>query len=685
LAAGSLPSLTRTTPMTRSARTRTYRFCSVIALAGVAVLVGVLIRGPGRVIDAQPLRLIVFGLCVLLGEMFPLQLPRGRGEETVTFSSTFSFGLLLVGGLWPAVVSQSLASALPDIRARRPPWRILFNVAQLVISLAGADLVLHLLGGEGIVASDRFTAGQLPAILLAAGMFWLLNIVLVGIAVALWQGAQLLHYFRQDLMFSLVTGMALLGLAPVVVRWSVFSLAAFPLFGLPLYAVYIGMRHAVSSEHQATHDALTGLPNRVLFHQAGVLASTDTRDDSYAILLLDLDRFKEINDTLGHACGDSLLVEIASRIRQVVRDQDTLARLGGDEFALLLTGCTEHETAREVANRVVEVLAEPIEIGAITIQADLSIGIAFSSREHRDVQEILRRADVAMYHAKEHHVGMHVFTSDDDHLHPDRLGLAGELRGGIRAGELVVHYQPKLDVDHDRVDSLEALVRWQHPRLGLLQPDAFIELAEHTGTIGSLTSGVIEQALTDCARWRAAGFELTVAVNVSMRSLREQSFCLEVAELIHRTGARAEWLVLEITESTIMADPDAVMTVLHSLEKMGVSLSIDDFGTGYCSLSYLRQLPVSELKIDRSFMVNLVDDRSDNSAVIVRSTVNLAHNLGLRVVAEGVENRATLDSLRRLGCDEIQGYYLCRPLPAQELTVWLAERPASLHPQLRVV
>ena len=671
--------------MTRSARATTYRFCSVVAVAGVALLAVVVIRGPTAAIGTQLPRLIVFGLCVLLGELFPLQLPRGRGEETLTFSSTFSFGLLLVGGLWPAVVAQSVASALPDIRAHRPPWRTLFNVAQYVLSLAAADLVLYLLSGQGLLANGRFAAGQLPAILLAAGTFWGVNIVLVGVAVGLWQGARLLDYFRQDLMFSLVTGMALLGLAPVVVLWSEFSLAALPLFALPLYAVYIGVRHAVSSEHQATHDALTGLPNRVLFHQVAALESTSDRDDRYAILLLDLDRFKDINDTLGHAWGDRLLVEIASRIRQVVRAQDTLARLGGDEFALLLTRCTEHETARKMANRVAEVLSGPIEMEAITIQVDLSIGIAFSSREHCDAQEILRRADVAMYHAKEHRVGIHVFTTADDHFHPDRLGLAAELRGGIQGGELVVHYQPKLDVDAERIVSLEALVRWQHPRLGLLQPDAFIELAEHTGTIGSLTSNVIEQALTDCVRWRTAGLALTVAVNVSMRSLREQAFCLEVAELIHRTGARAEWLVLEITESTIMADPEAVMTVLHRLEKMGVSLSIDDFGTGYCSLSYLRQLPVRELKIDRSFVANLVDDHSDNSAVIVRSTVDLAHNLGLRVVAEGVEDRATLDVLCRLGCDEIQGYYLSRPLPAQELTVWLAERPTAIQPQLQVV
>ena len=672
--------------MTRSAHAKSYRFCAVVALAGVAVLVALVIQGPGPAIRGQLLRVIVFGLCVLVGELFPLQVPRGRGEEQLTFSSTFSFGLLLVGGLWPAVMVQSVASALPDMRARRPPWRILFNVGQYVLALAAADVVLHLNSGPSVVANGRFTAGQLPAILLAAGTFWWVNIVLVGVAVALWQGARLLDYFRQDLLFSLVTGMALLGLAPVVVRWSEFSLAAFPLFALPLFAVYSGGRHAVTSAHQATHDALTGLPNRLLFHEMVGMESGRVRaEECYAILLLDLDRFKDINDTLGHAWGDRLLVAVASRVRGVVRAQDTLARLGGDEFALLLTRCTDHETARQMAERIAEALAEPIEIETLAMEVDLSIGIAYSSPAHRDVEEILRRADVAMYHAKGHRLGIHVFDEADDHFHPDRLGLAAELRSGIQAGELVLHYQPKLDLHADRVVGLEALVRWQHPRLGLLHPDAFIELAEHTGVIRSLTSQVIETALADCARWRAAGLLVTVAVNVSMRCLREQRFPVEVAELIQRAGARAEWLELEITESTIMADPETVMTVLRDLEEMDVGLSIDDFGTGYCSLTYLRQLPVSELKIDRSFVTNLRDSHSDNAAVIVRSTVELAHNLGLRIVAEGVEDRATLECLRELGCDEIQGHYLSRPVPAQELTVWLRERPTGPLPRLRAV
>jgi diguanylate cyclase len=672
--------------MTRSSHARAYRFCSVVALAGIAVMVVVLIQGPSPAMISELPRVIVFGLCVFVGELFPLQVPRGRGEEQLTFSSTFSFGLLLVGGLWPAVIVQAVASALPDMHGRRPAWRVLFNVGQYALALAAADVVLHLNSGLPHVGSGAFTAAQLPAILLAAGMFWWVNIVLVGVAVALWQGTGLLDYFRRDLMFSLVTGMALLGLAPVVVRWSEFSLAAFPLFALPLYAVYRGGRHAVNSEHHATHDALTGLPNRLLFQK--VVAGESKRkgaNDCYAILLLDLDRFKEINDTLGHAWGDRLLVEVAARIGRTVRAQDTLARLGGDEFALLLTRCHDHDLAKQMAGRIADALAGPIEMETLTVQVDSSIGIAYSSREHYDVEEILRRADVAMYHAKGHHLGTHVFDEADDQFHPDRLGLAAQLRGGIQADELVLHYQPKLDLHTDRVVSLEALVRWQHPRLGLLQPDAFIELAEHTGVIPSLTWKVIENALADCSRWRAAGLPLTVAVNVSMRSLREPRFPVEVGELIQRAGAQADWLVLEITESTIMADPEAVMSVLRHLEEMGVLLSIDDFGTGYSSLSYLRQLPVSELKIDRSFVANLLGARSDSDAVIVRSTVDLAHNLGLRVVAEGVEDRATLECLRQLGCDEIQGYYLCRPVPASELTVWLEERPAGLLPQLRAV
>jgi diguanylate cyclase (GGDEF)-like protein len=670
--------------MTRSAHAQAFRYCSVVSCVGIALLVAVLIQGPSPAMSGQLPRLAVFAACVLAGEMAPLQVPRGRGEEQLTFSSTFSFGMLLLGGLWPAVLVQAIAVALPDAISRRPPWRLLFNVGQYVLALVAASLVLHLNAGVPQVAGGNFTSGQLPAILLAATTFWWANFVLVGVALALWQGTRLLEYFRRDLMFSLATGMALMGLAPVLVRWSEFSLAAFPLFALPLYAVYRGGRHAVISEHQATHDALTGLPNRLRFHDVVADESARARG-SYAILLLDLDRFKEINDTLGHAWGDRLLVEVAARIQTVVRPHDTLARLGGDEFALLLPQSRDDHVAKLVARRITDALREPIEIDTLTMEVYLSIGIAYSSAEHRDAEEILRRADVAMYHAKAHHLDLHVFDDVDDHFHPDRLGLVSELRSGIQAGELVLHYQPKLDLRADRVVSLEALVRWQHPRLGLLQPDAFIELAEHTGVIRALTMKVIEQALVDCCRWRESGLPLTVAVNVSMRSLREESFCTEVSGLIERTGAQAEWLVIEITENTIMADPDAVMAVLQGLEEMGVVLSIDDFGTGYSSLSYLRELPVSELKIDRSFVMNLMGALSDNEAVIVRSTVDLAHNLGLRVVAEGVEDRATLECLRELGCDEIQGYYLCRPVPAEELSVWMAERPTGAIPQLRVV
>jgi diguanylate cyclase (GGDEF)-like protein len=672
--------------MTRSAHARAARYCSVTALAGIAALVAVLLRGPGPAVKSELPAVIVFAVCVFVGELFPLQVPRGRGEEQLTVSSIFAFGLLLLAGLWPAVLVQSLASALPDIKARRPAWRILFNVGQYVLALVAAETVLHIDPALSHIKGGGFTSAQLPLVLLAAVTFWWVNILLVGVALALWQGTTLMSYFRRDLVFSMVTGMALLGLSPVLVRWSQFCLAALPLFGLPLYAVYRGGRHAVNSEHQATHDALTGLPNRLFFRRVVEEESKRNQSDQcYAILLLDLDRFKEINDTLGHAWGDRLLIEVASRMRQVVRSQDLLARLGGDEFALLLTRVTDPDLPVRTARRIAHALAKAVDMDDLVVQADLSIGIASSDSEHRDVEEILRRADVAMYHAKHHHLGIHVFDQADDHFHPDQLALVAELRSGIQAGQLAVHYQPKLDLRTNEVHSLEALVRWQHPRLGLVQPDAFIELAEHTGVIRSLTSKVIETALLDCRRWRAAGLPLTIAVNVSMRSLREQSFVTEIAELIDRTGAEPPWLMVEITESTIMSDPATVMTVLSDLESMGVLLSIDDFGTGYSSLSHLRQLPVSELKIDRSFVRNLGHDGDDSDAVIVRSTVELAHNLGLKVVAEGVEDRATVECLRGMGCDEIQGYYLSRPVPAEELIVWLEERPLSRQPQLRVV
>jgi diguanylate cyclase (GGDEF)-like protein len=431
-------------------------------------------------------------------------------------------------------------------------------------------------------------------------------------------------------------------------------------------------KHAEAAfEHQALHDGLTGLPNRVLLHDRLQQAIRAAQRDhtAVALLVMDLDRFKEVNDTFGHHTGDQLLEQIGERLGGVLRGCDTIARLGGDEFALLLPTATR-EDANQIAERLLQVLEEPFSLGGLQLEIDASIGIAFSPEHGSDADTLLRRADVAMYLAKHTGTGHVVYTAEQDQHSPMRLALVGELRRAIDQNELSLHFQPKVSLDDGRVLCAEALVRWQHPRHGMLGPDQFVPVAEQTGLIRPLARWVLDAALRQCNRWRQEGLDLAVAVNLSMRNLHEAEIVDMIGELLGRWGIPPARLAIEITESSLMADAPRAMDVLSRLRDMGVGISIDDFGTGYSSLAYLKRLPVDELKIDKSFLANMATD--ENDAAIVRSTVGLAHELGLTVVAEGVENQATCDFLAALGCDVGQGFFFSRPVPAAALGEWLA-------------
>jgi diguanylate cyclase len=423
---------------------------------------------------------------------------------------------------------------------------------------------------------------------------------------------------------------------------------------------------------QAFSDHLTGLPNRALLRdrteQAIRLAGRHGL--VAALLLLDLDRFKEVNDTLGHHHGDLLLQQVAERLRGRLRASDTVARLGGDEFAVLLPNVTGVGDATAVAEKLSAAIEAPFVVDGLTLDVDASIGVAAYPDHGAGANELLQRADVAMYAAKASHVSYVVYDPGMDRHSPRRLGLLGQLRRALAAGELVVHYQPKAEVRSGRVTGAEALVRWQHPEYGLLGPGEFVPLAETTGLIRPLTSHVLEAALRQCRAWLDAGHELSVAVNLSTRCLLDLALPEQVTGLLEDAEVAPGRLLLEITESSIMTDPARALEILNRLHALGVQLAIDDFGTGYSSMAYLKSLPVQELKVDRSFVQHLRDSQSD--AVIVRTTVDLGHNLGLRVVAEGVEDEATLRELAKVGCDSAQGYHLAKPMPAAELDAWLA-------------
>jgi diguanylate cyclase (GGDEF)-like protein len=451
---------------------------------------------------------------------------------------------------------------------------------------------------------------------------------------------------------------------------------ALPLLFLPILAVYRSTTISAEKQHLALHDSLTDLPNRFNFMTvlARAIEHAGRRPGAGAVLLIDLDRFKEINDTLGHQAGDDLLRMIGPRIMEVLPPAGSVARLGGDEFAVLLPALADEHEATLIAHRIADALDTPFWLEGFNIEVGASIGVAIYPSDGGDGDVLLKRADVAMYLAKSRRTTVERYDAQLDHHSTRRLELVGELRTAIAAGDVQLYYQPKLDLATGDVCEVEALVRWVHPRLGVVPPSEFVALAEHTGLIRPLTSHVLRQAVLQAARWSNDGAPLTVAVNLSARSLHDGAILQEVLGVLNASHLPPSLLRLEITESSIMADPQHAKKVLEQLHDMGIRLSIDDFGTGYSSLAYLRELPVSEIKIDRSFMTNVLAREDDR--VIVRSTIDLARNLGLTSVAEGVESAEVLQWLVAAGCNHAQGYHIARPMTAAALDEWLdAHRP----------
>ena len=421
----------------------------------------------------------------------------------------------------------------------------------------------------------------------------------------------------------------------------------------------------------AYYDPLTGLPNRVLLqdHLSQTLRNCHRDNTSAALLLMNLDRFRDINDTLGHQNGDCLLKEVALRLRSALEESAKISRLGGDEFAVLLRA--DAKGAILFAQTLLKALDDPFVLEGLPVDVRASLGIALFPEHGADPDTLLRRANVALHLAKGTGSGFAVYTSEQDHYDPERLALMGELRQGMTSGQLVLNYQPVINLKTGQVIGVEVLMRWQHPQRGLISPAQFIPLAELTGLIKSMTLGTIEAAVRQCQAWQRGGLNLTVSVNLSVRGLQDARLPDQIAKLLDASGVAPGRLGLEITESCIMGDPERAMEILTCLNRMGLRLSVDDFGTGYSSLAYLKRLPVHELKIDKAFVLGMMQDRHD--AAIVRAAVDMGHNLGLVVVAEGVEDQQTWHGLGAIGCDAAQGYYMSRPIPAADLPRWLNE------------
>ena len=429
----------------------------------------------------------------------------------------------------------------------------------------------------------------------------------------------------------------------------------------------------------ARTDELTGLANRERFRVrlAERIDRAREADESFAVMLLDLDRFKEINDTLGHHYGDQLLRELGPRLVDCVGPDGLVARMGGDEFAILPAEQTDDpEVLEEIAQALTATVQQPTVIEEMTLQVGASVGIARYPVDGDDSHALLRRADVAMYTAKDGNHGVKLYAAESDHNSVHRLSVISDFQRALERDELVVHYQPIVDVRGAEVRGAESLVRWQHPEHGLLPPGAFIAAVEQTGLIGPLTRHVLERSIAQCATWRTDGNDLSVAVNLSVRNLLDPGLPGQISALLDIYGLPPAALQLEITESMIMSDPERALAIVGRLSELGVRLSVDDFGTGYSSLANLKRLPIDELKIDRSFVSPMMEDESD--LIIVRSTINLGHDLGLTVIAEGVEDELTLKRLATLGCDLAQGYHLSRPLAPDAFAAWVsANAPAA--------
>ncbi|MEH1014575.1 EAL domain-containing protein [Micromonospora sp. CPCC 206060] len=811
---------------------------AVVAVAAISAG-GPLAALPDRLPDLPPAFWTMAALAAIC-DIRPFAAPGRRQSAAVLPSICFTFAIMLAWGPGPAIAVQALTVGVSGWRLRHAPGRIGFTIAQYACAFAAADLVLRLAPG-GPFRVDGRPGWQDVAVMTGAAVTWfVVRYGTASVAGRLRFGGPWWPEFRQGLPFELFSTGSLLLLGPVLVAAAQVSAALIPLMLVPLVAVYRMMRLSTEQARLAALDPLTGLPNRKALLQEvaeqvrrhAALAAKGLPDAHLALLLIDLDRFKHVNDALGHAVGDRLLIEVSGRLTSVVRPGDLVARLGGDEFAIVVPRLRGTGDARRLADEVVAGLAEPVALDGLPLDVGGSIGVALYPWHGEDFETLMRHADVAMYEAKHRGDTVAVYAAESDHNSPERLSLLADLRrvleqgqpadavtlpgaapvpspagagqrggrsgnrrywsgwrrspagpdvpadelisriiagadptgrgaahrrfaavGGTAAppapaspegpptlsdrrgedspagpgappapgvpvrdaspdgpsardrspgpagrpvpartgrsvhaepgsvadvGEITMYYQPQVAVATGEVVGVEALLRWRHPVRGMVDPGELIRVAEQSAVMRLLTRRVVDDVLAQLARWDMAGITLRAALNVSVRDLHTGEIADRIAELLDRYGVPPGRLQLEITEGALMADPRRVLATISRLHQIGVAIALDDFGTGYSSMQHLRRLPLSEVKVDRSFVLGMADDPDD--AAIVRSMIELAGALGLRVVAEGVEDERTWRLLHAAGCEVAQGWFYARPMPAGELTAWLARyrplRPA---------
>ncbi|MGN6794080.1 MAG: putative bifunctional diguanylate cyclase/phosphodiesterase [Streptosporangiaceae bacterium] len=665
-------------------------YLTTVSFAGAAVLgVAVAFRpslGDLQAFAKTPMFWVVAAM-ILIAEIWPLTTPGRTGSDSPAISRTVTLAALLYWGFAIAVLLRAASIVLVGL-ARHSPHRVAFNAAQVSLSMGAAELVLLAHGVHATWSPQQYPNGMLPInngtlpILLLAGLaYFVVNFVLVMGAIALLTRTPLITVVRAKLPFQAAVHLVLFTTALLVVlAMHTKSPYIVALLAFPLAAVYLSAAKSVQRDHQANHDELTGLLNRKLLTKRGgeALTTAESTGAKAGFLLIDLDRstgLKQVNDTLGHAVGDRLLQIVAHRLEHSVRPGDVVARLGGDEFAVLLPSVKEAGAAREVASRLRAALAEPVRLEAMTFQVEASVGIAIYPDDASSFEQLMQRADVAMYMAKERHNGIERYTPDADRNSAERLALASDLRTAVMRGEIELHYQPKVRLSDRKTIGMEALARWQHPSKGMLAAAEFVDLAEQSHLISDMTEQILDMALHQTALWWAEEMPVQVCVNLPARDLHSIHLTEMISQALQRHDLPPDALRLDINEQVLAGKPAQAAAAISELAALGVGVSLDDFGTGYSSLAQLTRLGISEVRLDPGLVAGLPN--CTERTMTVKSLVRLAQSLGIRSIGEGVETSSTAATLRVIGCDGAQGWYFARPMEASIATAWLFEQQVT--------
>jgi diguanylate cyclase (GGDEF)-like protein len=659
-----------------------------IAFSAVAVAIAVVIAsvqlGDTRAAATHGAFWLMSGLAVLAGVQAFMEAPTpGRAPTIICPGICFTFAILLCWGLGPAIAAQLVAISAAQWRLRRPFGEAVLITAGYVCAFGAASLVLWI-GQPDPLQRNGPTNIYIDALaVVGAAAAWLATYGLVtGLGLRLLRRASRTPQNISSVGNQMLFKASLLLLAPVLAIAAHISIGFVPLVFVPLYAVQRMARLSAERDRAARMDPLTDLANRTGLKAVYTdLVEPNGREADPArrttLFMLDLDRFKHVNDALGHDVGDLLLVAVSRRIAKVQPVGATAARLGGDEFAVLAS-TKDSDEAQRIGTALVRTLAEPVMLEGLRIDATASVGIAVHTDEDEDFATLMRHADAAMYEAKKRgdSVAQHVAGTNADG--PERLSLLGDLRDALESDDhdqIAMHYQPQVSLDSGQVEGVEALLRWWHPEHGPIDAQQVLDVVEHTSVMQALTLRVIDDVVAQLDRWARRGLTMRASLNISARDLYSDDLVPHLSGQLARHGVRPAQIQIEITESALLADPSRAQATVARIAALGVAVSLDDFGTGYSSLQHLRKLPIAEIKIDRSFVAGMADNHDD--AAIVRSTVGMARSLGIRVVAEGVENQYTRQLLAEAGCDLAQGWFTARPMPGADLTGWLAERPTQ--------